>query len=67
MKWVLWAFLIVVGVVVVIIAIGWLLPREHVASRAGRGRDAAHYGKRIRHESIVPAYVALCAWLHGRD
>jgi uncharacterized protein YndB with AHSA1/START domain len=36
MKWILWGFLVAVGVVVVIVVIGWLLPRDHVASRAGR-------------------------------
>lgn len=36
MKWVLWFFLAVVGLLVLVTVIGWLLPRDHVATRVGR-------------------------------
>jgi hypothetical protein len=40
MRWVLWAFLVLVGMVVLVMAIGWLLPRDHVATRIARYRQS---------------------------
>src|SRR5580658_1391647 len=39
MKIVLWVFLILAGVLILITVIGWLLPRDHVATRIGRYRQ----------------------------
>ena len=36
MKIVLWVFLVLVGIPIVICSIGWLLPKDHVATRMGR-------------------------------
>jgi hypothetical protein len=36
MKWLLWSLLALAGVVILVIVIGWLLPRDHVATRIGR-------------------------------
>jgi hypothetical protein len=36
MKWILCVFLVVVAMLVLVIVVGWLLPRDHVASRVGR-------------------------------
>jgi|SRR5450631_279279 uncharacterized protein YndB with AHSA1/START domain len=35
MKWILRVFLALVGIVVALLMIGWLLPRDHVVSRTG--------------------------------
>src|SRR5271170_5060601 len=39
MRIVLWVFLALVGLVILITVIGWLLPRDHVATRIGRYRQ----------------------------
>jgi uncharacterized protein YndB with AHSA1/START domain len=36
MKWILWAFLLLGGGLMLITLIGWLLPKEHAATRQGR-------------------------------
>jgi len=36
MRWILWVFLALSTVAILVLAIGWLLPREHVATRIGR-------------------------------
>jgi uncharacterized protein YndB with AHSA1/START domain len=36
MKIVLWVFLVFAGVLILITLIGWLLPKDHVATRVGR-------------------------------
>jgi uncharacterized protein YndB with AHSA1/START domain len=36
MKWLLRVFLGLVGIVILILAAGWMLPRDHVATRVGR-------------------------------
>ena len=36
MKWILWTFAIVMGSVLIVALIGWMLPREHVATRVAR-------------------------------
>jgi len=40
MKVVLWVFLVLVGLLIVVTVIGWLLPKDHVATRVGRYRQA---------------------------
>jgi hypothetical protein len=40
MKMVLWALLVLVSLLVLITVIGWLLPRDHVATRIGRYRQS---------------------------
>jgi uncharacterized protein YndB with AHSA1/START domain len=39
MKWVLWIFVVLAGFLILITLIGWLLPKEHVATRQGRYRQ----------------------------
>jgi hypothetical protein len=36
MKWLLRVFLALAGLVILVLVIGWLLPRDHVATRVGR-------------------------------
>src|SRR5580692_10215250 len=36
MRWWLWIFAALAAVVVIVLVIGWRLPREHVATRIGR-------------------------------
>jgi uncharacterized protein YndB with AHSA1/START domain len=36
MRWILWVLLMAIGLAFLIIVIGWLLPKDHVASRAAR-------------------------------
>jgi uncharacterized protein YndB with AHSA1/START domain len=38
MRWILWAFLAMASAVVLVLVIGWFLPRDHVATRMGRYR-----------------------------
>src|SRR5271154_5488931 len=40
MRWILLVFLVLAGAVVLILIIGWLLPRDHVATRIGRYRQS---------------------------
>jgi hypothetical protein len=40
MRWMLWTFLVVVGIVLLVVVIGWLVPRDHVATRIGRYRQS---------------------------
>jgi hypothetical protein len=39
MKWILWIFVALAGLLILITLIGWLLPKEHVATRLGRYRQ----------------------------
>src|SRR6266852_2207824 len=39
MKWILWIFVTRAGFLILIVLIGWLLPRDHVATRQGRYRQ----------------------------
>jgi len=39
MKWVLWIFVALAGFLILITLIGWLLPKDHVATRQGRYRQ----------------------------
>jgi len=39
MKWVLWVFVALAGFLILITLIGWLLPKDHVATRQGRYRQ----------------------------
>jgi len=39
MKWVLWIFLVLAGILVIITVIGWLLPKAHTVTRAARFRQ----------------------------
>jgi hypothetical protein len=36
MKWILLVFLVILAIVVLVAAIGWCLPKDHVATRIGR-------------------------------
>jgi len=36
MKWVLWIFVLLAGILILIALIGWLLPKEHTVTREGR-------------------------------
>jgi len=36
MRWTLWIFLGVLGMVILVVTIGWLLPKDHVATRVAR-------------------------------
>lgn len=40
MRWIFWVCLSLAAVVVLILVIGWLLPRDHVATRVGRYRQS---------------------------
>jgi uncharacterized protein YndB with AHSA1/START domain len=39
MKWILWIFVALAGFLILITLIGWLLPKDHVATRQGRYRQ----------------------------
>ena len=39
MKWILWVFLVLVGVLILIALIGWLLPKAHTVTREARFRQ----------------------------
>lgn len=39
MKWILWIFVALAGLLILITLTGWLLPKEHVATRQGRYRQ----------------------------
>src|SRR5258708_5517953 len=39
MKWILWLFIALAGFLILITLIGWLLPKDHVATRQGRYRQ----------------------------
>lgn len=36
MKWILWVFLVLVGVLILITLVGWLLPKAHTVTREAR-------------------------------
>jgi uncharacterized protein YndB with AHSA1/START domain len=36
MKWMLWTLAIAIGSLVVVVLVGWMLPRDHVATRAAQ-------------------------------
>lgn len=40
MRWIVWVFLMLVSAVVLVVLIGWLLPKNHVATRVGRYRQS---------------------------
>ena len=40
MKWVLWFFVVLAAVLILVVVIGWLLPKEHEATREGRYRQS---------------------------
>lgn len=40
MRWTLWTFVALASVVVLILVIGWLLPKDHIATRMGRYRQS---------------------------
>lgn len=39
MKWILWVFLVLAGVLVLITLVGWLLPKAHTVTREARFRQ----------------------------
>jgi hypothetical protein len=39
MKWIFWIFVALAGFLILITVIGWLLPKDHVATRQGRYRQ----------------------------
>jgi uncharacterized membrane protein len=39
MKWVLGFFTLLAALLILVVAIGWLLPKQHVATREGRYRQ----------------------------
>jgi hypothetical protein len=39
MKWILWIFVALAGLLILVALIGWLLPKDHVATRLGRYRQ----------------------------
>src|SRR5271169_2213158 len=60
MKIVVWVFLGIGGLLILVTVIGWLLPRDHVATRIGRYRQPP--------EAIWPAITdvdAMPAWREG--
>ena len=60
MKWVLWIFVVVGGILVFIVVIGWLLPKAHTATREARFRQSP--------ETIWKAITdidAMTAWRQG--
>jgi hypothetical protein len=40
MKWLLGAFLVAIGTLALVVLIGYLLPRDHLATRIGRYRQS---------------------------
>jgi hypothetical protein len=39
MRWILWIFVVLAGLLILLVLIGWLLPKNHVATRQGRYRQ----------------------------
>lgn len=40
MKWVLWIFIVLVGILILIALVGWLLPKAHTVTREARFRES---------------------------
>jgi hypothetical protein len=62
MKIVLWIFLGLVGLVIVVTLIGWLLPKDHVATRIGRYRQPPQ-----AIWSAITDVDAMPAWREGLE
>jgi len=57
MKIVLWAFLVLLSLVILVTVIGWLLPRDHVATRIGRyGQPPETIWKAITDVDTMPSW-----------
>ena len=57
MKIVLWAFLVLLSLVILVTVIGWLLPRDHVATRIGRyGQPPETIWKAITDVDAMPSW-----------
>ena len=57
MKIVLWVFLALAGLVIIVTLIGWLLPKDHVATRVGRYRQLSEaIWKAITDVDAMPAW-----------
>jgi hypothetical protein len=41
MKWLLGALLVAIGTIALVVGIGYLLPRDHLATRMGRCRQSS--------------------------
>jgi len=57
MKWVLWIFVVVAGILVIIALIGWLLPKAHTVTREARFRQSPEVlWKTIADIEAMPAW-----------
>jgi uncharacterized protein YndB with AHSA1/START domain len=57
MKIVLWAFQVLLSLVILVTVIGWLLPRDHVATRIGRyGQPPETIWKAITDVDAMPSW-----------
>jgi uncharacterized protein YndB with AHSA1/START domain len=39
MRWILWTFLLLAGILILVVLVGYLLPKDHMATRRGRYRQ----------------------------
>ena len=60
MKWILWIFTIIAGILILIALIGWLLPKEHTVTREAR----FHQPPEILWKTITDI-VAMPSWREG--
>lgn len=60
MKWILWGFIVLAGILVLITAIGWLLPKAHAVTREAR----FHQPPEIIWKAITDI-DAMPAWREG--
>jgi uncharacterized protein YndB with AHSA1/START domain len=60
MKWILWIFVALAGFLMLITLIGWLLPKDHAASRQGRFRQPAEAVWRV-----ITDVDAMPSWREG--
>lgn len=59
MKWVLWFFVVLAAILILLVVIGWLLPKEHVAAREGRYRQSPEtIWKAITEIEAMPSWRA---------
>lgn len=57
MKWILWIFVFLAGVLILIAVIGWLLPKEHTVSREARFQQTPEaVWKAITDVDAMPAW-----------
>ena len=60
MKWILWVFLVLAGVLILITLVGWLLPKAHTVTREARFRQPPEVIWKA-----ITGIDAMTAWRQG--